>query len=44
VVAGNNQGAEAETPAALYDLGAAIDKHDFLTGVTLCSRRPFLPA
>jgi hypothetical protein len=43
VVAGNNQGAEAETPAALHHFCAAIYKHDFLTRVALCSRCPFLP-
>jgi hypothetical protein len=44
VVAGNNQGAEAEAAAALHHFCAAIYEHDFLTRVTLCGRCPFLSA
>jgi hypothetical protein len=41
MIASHNQGAEAESTAALNDFRATIDEHDFLRGVTLGHRSLF---
>jgi len=47
VIAGHDQCAEAESPAAFYDLGATIDEYHLLGGIALSCRSligvPFLP-